>query len=54
MMKALRAALDTLIQEISDENTRLPQAAQPFLAGEIRLLDTLRHVVVPDMLGRLT
>jgi serine/threonine-protein kinase HipA len=53
MMAALPEALDELIQEISDENTQLPPAAKPFLAGEMRLLATMQHLVVPEILGRL-
>jgi hypothetical protein len=26
---------------------------RPFLAGEIRLIDTIRHLVVPEMLKRV-
>jgi serine/threonine-protein kinase HipA len=54
MMVALPGALDHLIQEIGDENSQLPRAATPFLAGEMRLLATLQHLVVPEMLGRLS
>ncbi len=53
MMAALPIALHELILEITAENTRLPTAAKPFLAGEIRLLNTLKHLVLPEMLGRL-
>ncbi len=53
MMAALPGALNEFIQEVSDDNTRLPQAAMRFLAGEIRLLTTLQHLVVPEMLARL-
>jgi len=53
MMAALPGALRALVQEVSDDNTRLPQAANRFLAGEVRLLSTLQHVVVPEMLARL-
>jgi serine/threonine-protein kinase HipA len=53
MMAALPQALNQLIQEVSDENAGLPQAAKPFLAGEIRLLNTMSHIVVPETLARL-
>jgi serine/threonine-protein kinase HipA len=53
MMAALPGALNEFIQEVSDDNTRLPQAAMRFLAGEIRLLTTLQNLVVPEMLARL-
>jgi serine/threonine-protein kinase HipA len=53
MMSALPGALKDLIQEVSADNTRLPQPAKRFLAGETRLLSTLQHLVVPEMLARL-
>ncbi|MGO9991097.1 MAG: HipA domain-containing protein [Steroidobacteraceae bacterium] len=53
MMAAMPGALEELIHEVSDDNTRLPQAAMQFLAGELRLLATFQHLVVPEMMGRL-
>jgi serine/threonine-protein kinase HipA len=53
MMAAMPGALEVLIREVSDDNTRLPQAATRFLAGELRLLATLQHVVVPETMARL-
>ncbi len=53
MMSAMPGALEELIHEVSDDNTRLPQAAMQFLAGELRLLATLQHLVVPEMMARL-
>jgi serine/threonine-protein kinase HipA len=53
MMAALPGALNEIIQEVSDDNTRLPQTAMRFLAGELRLLATLQHLVVPEMSARL-
>ena len=54
MMSQLPRALEHLFEEITDENTRLPDPVKPFLAGEIRLLNTLRHIVIPETLARLT
>jgi hypothetical protein len=53
MTAALPGALEHLIREVTEQNLRLPRAAKPFLEGEIRLLDTLQHQVIPEMLGRL-
>lgn len=53
MVAALPRALTDLIEEITAENAQLPPAAKRFLAGEIRLLNTLQHIVLPEMLGRL-
>jgi serine/threonine-protein kinase HipA len=54
MMSQLPAALEHLFEEITDENTRLPAPVKPFLSGEIRLLNTLRHIVIPETLARLS
>jgi serine/threonine-protein kinase HipA len=53
MMAAMPGALEELIHEVTDDNTRLPQAAMQFLAGELPLLATLQHLVVPEMMARL-
>lgn len=53
MMAAMPGALEKLVHEVSDDNTRLPPAATQFLAGELRLLSTLQHLVVPEMMARL-
>jgi serine/threonine-protein kinase HipA len=53
MMAAMPGALEELIREVSDDNKRLPEAAMQFLAGEMRLLATLQHLVVPEMMARL-
>jgi serine/threonine-protein kinase HipA len=50
---ALPSALDGLARDIAIENAQFPESVRPFLAGEIRLIDTIRHVVVPEMLGRV-
>jgi hypothetical protein len=47
---ALPSALDDLAQTIAIENAHYPESVRPFLAGEIRLIDTIRHLVVPEML----
>jgi hypothetical protein len=53
MVAALPKALTDLIQEITAEYALLPKAPKRFLAGEIRLLNTLQHIGLPEMLGRL-
>jgi serine/threonine-protein kinase HipA len=53
MMAALPGAMQELIKEVSNDNTRLPEAAKRFLAEEIRLLNTLQNLVVREMLDRL-
>jgi serine/threonine-protein kinase HipA len=53
MKVALPGALNELIDEIARENAALGAAVRPFLAGEIRLLEAVRHVIVKEMLARL-
>jgi serine/threonine-protein kinase HipA len=53
MASALPVALDKLVQAIQSENAALPRPARRFLAGEIRLIRTIQHVVAPEMLGRV-
>lgn len=50
---ALPGALDELITTIETENKYFPPTVQVFLAGELRFIRTLKHVVIPDMLSRV-
>jgi serine/threonine-protein kinase HipA len=50
---ALPSALDRLARDIAIGNAHYPESVRPFLAGEIRLIDTIRHLVVPEMLKRV-
>lgn len=50
---ALGAALDGLISEIESRNAQYSGDARRFLAGEIRLVSAIRHVVVSEMLERM-
>jgi serine/threonine-protein kinase HipA len=50
---ALPSTLDGLAKDIAIENAHYPESVRPFLAGEIRLIDTIRHLVVPEMLSRV-
>jgi serine/threonine-protein kinase HipA len=49
----LTNALDELIRTIEGENKQYPQAARRFLGGEIRLVRTIRSLVVREMLRRV-
>jgi serine/threonine-protein kinase HipA len=53
MAAALPRALAAIEARLLEENTRLPAAAAPFLAGEMRVVRTIRHVTVPAMLERV-
>jgi serine/threonine-protein kinase HipA len=53
MSRALLATLDGLIQNIQAENLDYPEGVRRFLAGEVRLIQAIRHIVVREMLGRI-
>ena len=53
MVQKIEAQAATLYDAIGEENARLPAALHATLAGEMRLLRSIRHVVIPDMLARL-
>jgi len=53
MALALPKALAALMQQIEKENQQLAQAAHAQSGGELRLLRTMAHVVVPEMLARV-
>lgn len=46
-------AADKLIAQIAAENRSLPDAARPFLGGEIRLLRALNHIIIREMAARM-
>jgi len=50
---ALPGALDELAAAIATENAQYPDPVRVFLAGEIRLIRTLQHIIVPEMLERV-
>ncbi len=52
MRAALPGALKELREEIEAENARLPGAAAPWLAGEMRLVRVIENMVLPFMLKR--
>jgi hypothetical protein len=53
LVLALPSALDRLARGTAIENAQYPESVGPFLAGEIRLIDTIRHLVVPEMVKRV-
>ncbi len=56
-LEAMRAEIgirmDEIIREIEVENNTAMPAARVHLGGELRLLRTIRHVVIDDMVSRL-
>jgi hypothetical protein len=53
MADAMPKALSRLSAQVQAENQTLPESARVYLGGEIRLLNTTQHLVVPEMLKRL-
>jgi serine/threonine-protein kinase HipA len=53
LARNLPGVFQDLESAISAENAGYPEAVRPFLGGEMRLIRTIRHVVLPDMLQRV-
>jgi serine/threonine-protein kinase HipA len=51
--RALPSAFAELAAAIEARNTQYPDSVRPFLGGEIRLIRTIQHLVVPDMIARV-
>lgn len=52
LVAALPGALDALVQGVAAENEHAPPEVRPFLASEMRVLRTIQHLMVPEMLAR--
>jgi serine/threonine-protein kinase HipA len=52
LIRDLPLALDAVVRQVEAENARYPSAVGVFLGGEKRLISTIQHLVVPDMLER--
>lgn len=52
LTRNLPDALSVLVQRVEAENGGCPKAARAFLGGEARLVSTVQHLIVPDMLQR--
>ena len=53
MVAGLPGALAALVQEVERENAHYPPSVHAQLGGELRLLRTIQHLVVPEMLDRV-
>jgi serine/threonine-protein kinase HipA len=53
LASALPGALEELATTIAAENAHYPEPVRVFLAGEVRLIRTLQHIIVPEMLERV-
>jgi serine/threonine-protein kinase HipA len=54
LTRNLLPAVNALEQRIEQQNADYPQPVQVFLGGERRLVSTINHIIVRDMLGRLS
>jgi serine/threonine-protein kinase HipA len=53
MTNELPQALAALLQEVEEDNAHYPESVRAQLGGELRLLRTIQHLVVPEMLKRV-
>ncbi len=53
LTRDLPRALNALVERIEAENAGYPEPVRTFLGGERRLIATVQHLIVPDMLHRL-
>ena len=54
MTEAMPEILASLVREIESENTHYPPSVRVQLGGELRLLRTMQHLVIPEMLSRVS
>jgi serine/threonine-protein kinase HipA len=53
LTRNLPDALGVLVRRIEGEDAGRPEPARVFLGGEARLISTVQHLIVPDMLRRV-
>jgi serine/threonine-protein kinase HipA len=53
MAQAMPKALSLLSAQVQGENQALPELARVYLGGEVRLLNAIAHLIVPEMLKRV-
>lgn len=53
LTRALPSAFEELEAAIETQNAQYPDSVRPFLGGENRVIKTIRHVVIPDMIARV-
>jgi serine/threonine-protein kinase HipA len=54
MTESLPPALTDLIEEIETQNAAYPELVRVFLRGELRVVRAIKHIVVADMLARVS
>jgi serine/threonine-protein kinase HipA len=53
MVRDMPGAIDRLLVAVMNRNKTYPEAVRPYLAGQVRLLDVIPHIIVRDMLERV-
>lgn len=53
MLKDIGPAADALIKTVEDENKTLPDLARQFFARELRVMRSIRYIVIADMMTQL-
>lgn len=53
LTRTLPGAFGKLETAIATQNAQYPDSVRPFSGGEVRLIRTIRHVVIPDMIARV-
>lgn len=54
MAEGMPGLLAALVREVESENVHYPPSVRARLGGELRLLRTMQHLVVPEMLSRVS
>jgi serine/threonine-protein kinase HipA len=53
LAQVLPSVLDALAKDIETGNAQYPESVRPYLGSESRLIRTIQHLVVPEMLKRV-
>jgi serine/threonine-protein kinase HipA len=53
LTRTLPSTLEKVESTISIENEKYPDSVRPFLGAEMRLIRTIRHLVMPEMIARV-
>jgi len=53
LARIISEAIPILIDEIQVQNETLPAAARPVIAGELRILNSVRHTIIAELLAKV-
>lgn len=53
LIRMVDALPHALVREIEEQNAQYPEPVRARLGGELRLLRTMQHLVVPEMVARV-